>query len=221
MNTRPQLGQAVIFDLDGTLVDTVEDIANAVNDTLADFGYPTHPIGFYKKSIGGGINDLIRRSLPKDHDVSTESYIKTLDHHYKTHLNQQTKVYPYVYEILDLLKEKEVPIAVISNKRHPFTVDSVNRFFPDSFDIIIGSGGDFPLKPDPQSALHVLEEYNAKPEKSFFVGDTEYDIMTAQNSEMISLGVMWGMSNKEKLSSFNADHLFDEPKHLFEFFQHI
>ena len=107
MKNKANHSHAVIFDLDGTLIDTVEDIANSVNDVLIKFKYPTHSIDFYKENIGGGINDLIQKSLPKDHNVSTESYIESLDYFYKRHLNQNTKVYPYIYEILDLLKEKE------------------------------------------------------------------------------------------------------------------
>ena len=219
MKNKANHSHAVIFDLDGTLIDTVEDIANSVNDVLIKFKYPTHSIDFYKENIGGGINDLIQKSLPKDHNVSTESYIESLDHFYKRHLNQNTKVYPYIYEILDLLKEKEIPIAIISNKRHPFTMESVDRFFSKYVDITIGSGDVFPLKPDPQSTQHVLNEFNAKANQSFFIGDTGYDIMTAKNADMVSLGVLWGMSDKQKLSSFDPAHLFEKPDDLFYFFQ--
>ena len=141
MKNKANHSHAVIFDLDGTLIDTVEDIANSVNDVLIKFKYPTHSIDFYKENIGGGINDLIQKSLPKDHNVSTESYIESLDHFYKRHLNQNTKVYPYIYEILDLLKEKEIPIAIISNKRHPFTMESVDRFFSKYVDNVKSSSG--------------------------------------------------------------------------------
>ena len=219
MKNKTNHSQAVIFDLDGTLIDTVEDIANAVNDVLTKFNHPTHSIDFYKENIGGGINDLIQSSLPDNHNISTESYIKALDHFYIRHLNQNTKVYPYIYEILDLLQKKEIPIAIISNKRHPFTMDSVDRFFSKYIDITIGSGIEFPLKPDPKSAEYVLEKFNVKAEQSFFIGDTGYDVMMAKNSNMISLGVLWGMSDKDKLSSFDPDHLFEKPEDLFHFFQ--
>ena len=219
MKNKANHSHAVIFDLDGTLIDTVEDIANSVNDVLIKFKYPTHSIDFYKENIGGGINDLIQKSLPKDHNISTESYIESLDHFYKRHLNQNTKVYPYIYEILDLLKEKEIPIAIISNKRHLFTMESVDRFFSKYVDITIGSGNEFPLKPNPQSTQHVLSEFNAKANQSFFIGDTGYDIMTAKNADMVSLGVLWGMSDKQKLSSFDPDYLFEKPDDLFYFFQ--
>ena len=213
--------QAVIFDLDGTLVDTVEDIANAVNDVLNKFGYPTHSIDFYKENIGGGINDLIQRSLPKKHNVTTESYIDSLDHFYEKHLNKNTEVYPHIYDILDVLKSKGIPIAVVSNKRHPFTLQSVNEFFADYIDITIGSGSDFALKPDPESAEFVLNKFNAKAEDSFFVGDTGYDINTAKNAGMVSLGVVWGMSSKEKLTTFSPDHMFEKPIELLRFFEEI
>ena len=212
---------AVIFDLDGTLLDTVKDIANAVNDTLLQFGYPTHSVSFYEKNIGGGINDLIDRSLPKGHNISTETYIKNLDHYYKDHLNKSTKVYPHIYDILNLLQKRDIPMAVISNKRHPFAVNSVDRFFKDYFQIVIGSGPEYPLKPDPTSAEHVLNVLNADPAKSYFVGDTEYDILTAKNSNMKSLAVSWGMISHEELLVHQPDHIFDEPKKLLDYFKEI
>ena len=212
---------AVIFDLDGTLLDTVKDIANAVNDTLLQFGYPTHSVSFYEKNIGGGINDLIDRSLPKGHNISTEAYIKNLDHYYKDHLNKSAKVYPNVYNILDLLQDKDIPMAVISNKRHPFALNTVDRFFRDYFQIVIGSGLEYPLKPDPTSAEHVLNVLNADPAKSYFVGDTEYDILTAKNSNMKSLAVSWGMISREELLVHQPDHIFDEPKKLLDYFKEI
>ena len=212
---------AVIFDLDGTLLDTVKDIANAVNDTLLQFGYPTHSVSFYEKNIGGGINDLIDRSLPKGHNISTEAYIKNLDHYYKDHLNKSAKVYPNVYNILDLLQDKDIPMAVISNKRHPFAVNTVDRFFKDYFQIVIGSGPEYPLKPDPTSAEHVLNVLNADPAQSYFVGDTEYDILTAKNSNMKSLAVSWGMISREELLVHQPDHIFDEPKKLLDYFKEI
>ena len=212
---------AVIFDLDGTLIDTVKDIANAVNDTLLQFGYPTHSVSFYEKNIGGGINDLIDRSLPMGHNISTETYIKNLDHYYKDHLNKSAKVYPNVYNILDLLQDKDIPMAVISNKRHPFALNTVDRFFRDYFQIVIGSGLEYPLKPDPTSAEHVLNVLNADPAKSYFVGDTEYDVLTAKNSNMKSLAVSWGMISREELLVHQPDHIFDEPKKLLDYFKEI
>ena len=212
---------AVIFDLDGTLLDTVKDIANAVNDTLLQFGYPTHSVSFYEKNIGGGINDLIDRSLPKGHNISTETYIKNLDHYYKDHLNKSAKVYPHIYDILNLLQKRDIPMAVISNKRHPFAVNSVDLFFKNYFQIVIGSGPEYPLKPDPTSAEHVLNVLNADPAQSYFVGDTEYDILTAKNSNMKSLAVSWGMISREELLVHQPDHIFDEPKKLLDYFKEI
>ena len=212
---------AVIFDLDGTLLDTVKDIANAVNDTLLQFGYPTHSVSFYEKNIGGGINDLIDRSLPKGHNISTETYIKNLDYYYKEHLNKSTKVYPHIYDILNLLQKRDIPMAVISNKRHPFAVNSVDRFFKDYFQIVIGSRYNYPLKPDPTSAEHVLNVFNADPAQSFFVGDTEYDILTAKNANMMSLAVSWGMISRDELLAHEPDHIFDESKKLLDFFEEI
>ena len=112
-------------------------------------------------------------------------------------------------------------MAVISNKRHPFAVNSVDRFFKDYFQIVIGSGPEYPLKPDPTSAEHVLNVFNADPAQSYFVGDTEYDILTAKNSNMKSLAVSWGMISHEELLVHQPDHIFDEPKKLLDYFKEI
>ena len=124
-------------------------------------------------------------------------------------------------EILETLKAKDISIAVISNKRHPFTVQSVDEYFAKYIDVTIGSGSDYPLKPDPVSAQFVLSKFNCDPTNSYFVGDTGYDINTAKNAGMISIGVLWGMSDKEKLSAFEPDHLFEKSEDLLEFFKSI
>ena len=95
----------------------------------------------------------------------------------------------------------------------------LNKYFKEYIDITIGSGKEFPLKPDPTSSHHVLDMFNAKTESSYFVGDTEYDIKTAQNVGMVSVGVLWGMSGKEKLQSYDPDHMFEEPQDMLRFFE--
>ena len=213
--------KSIIFDLDGTLVDTILDIVNSVNDMLNEFNYKKRSINFYRDNVGGGIRDLLQRALPKDHGRPIDAYIDPLSRFQRKNLNKEAKIYPFVIDIINLLKNNDIPIAVISNKPHEFTVECVNKFFPDQIDIIIGSGEEYPLKPDPSSANYVLKKFNVLPKESYFVGDSGFDIETARNANMNSLGVLWGLSDEEKLSKFSPDLLFSEPIELLNFLKNL
>ena len=119
--------------------------------------------------------------------------------------------------LLDELKNRHKPIAVISNKPHEFAVECVKEFLSEHIDITIGSGDKYALKPDPESANHVLEIFNVDPKQCFFVGDSGFDIITARNTGMKSIGVLWGLSNEERLLKFDPDYLFNEPTDLLKF----
>ncbi|MFL3025698.1 MAG: HAD family hydrolase [Candidatus Neomarinimicrobiota bacterium] len=208
---------SMIFDLDGTLIDTIADIGNSVNDILNEFNYEIRSTSFYRNNVGGGIRDLLERALPKDHGRPIDAYIEPLNRFYRKNLNKEAKVFPYVIDILKKLKDNNIPTAVISNKPHEFTVECVNKFFPEYINITIGSGEEFPLKPDPKSANYVLKQFNIDSKQSYFVGDSGFDIETARNSNMISIGVLWGLSDEKKISSFSPDYLFKEPLDLLKF----
>lgn len=208
---------SIIFDLDGTLIDTIADIGNSVNDILNEFNYKKRSTNFYRDNVGGGIRDLLQRALPKDHGRPIDAYIEPLNRFYRKNLNKEAKVYPYVIDILDLLNNNNIPVAVISNKPHEFTVECVNKFFPNHIDITIGSGVEYPLKPDPKSANYVLKQFNVDPKQSYFVGDSGFDIETARNTNMNSIGVLWGLSDESKLSKFSPDLLFEKQTELLSF----
>ena len=208
---------AIIFDLDGTLLDTIVDIGNSVNDILKEFNYEQRSTSFYRDNVGGGIRDLIEKALPNDHGRPIDTYIEPLDRFYRLNLNKSAKVFPNIYDILDELKNRDIPIAVISNKPHEFAVECVKEFLSEHIDITIGSGDKYALKPDPESANHVLEIFNVDPKQCFFVGDSGFDIITARNTGMKSIGVLWGLSNKERLLKFEPDYLFNEPSDLLKF----
>ena len=210
---------SMIFDLDGTLIDTISDIGNSVNDILNEFNYEIRSTSFYRDNVGGGIRDLLERALPKDHGRPIDAYIEPLNRFYRKNLNKEAKVFPYVTDILEILKDNNIPAAVISNKPHEFTVECVNKFFPEHIDIIIGSGEEFPLKPNPKSANYVLKKFNVDSKQSYFIGDSGFDIETARNSNMNSIGVLWGLSDEKKISSFSPDYLLKEPLDLLKLLQ--
>ena len=209
--------KSIIFDLDGTLIDTIADIGNSVNDVLNEFSYKKRSTNFYRDNVGGGIRDLLERALPNNHGRPIDAYIEPLNRFYRKNLNKEAKIYPFVIDILDLLKDNDIPVAVISNKPHEFTVECVNKFFPDQIDIVIGSGEEYPLKPDPKSANYVLKKFNVDPKQSYFIGDSGFDIETARNTNMNSIGVLWGLSDEDKLSKFSPNLLFGKQIELLSF----
>ena len=210
---------SMIFDLDGTLIDTIADIGNSVNDILKEFNYKIRSTSFYRDNVNGGIRDLLERALPENHGRPIDAYIEPLNRYYRKNLNKEAKVFPYIIEILEILKDNNIPTAVISNKPHVFTIECVDQFFPKHIDITIGSGEQYPLKPNPESASYVLKKFNADPKLSYFIGDSGFDIETAKNINMLSVGVLWGLSDEKKLKSFSPDYLFKEPLDLLKFLQ--
>ena len=212
--------KAVIFDLDGTLVNSLADLAGATNHVLAEAGYPVHPVEAYRHFVGNGLDVLLRRALPAGRPDTAAVYAALLERvrqRYDTHWHDQTVPYPGVTELLAGLARHGLPIMVLSNKPDPWVVPCVRHFFPEtSFTVARGARPDVPRKPDPQAALALAAQVGVAPEQVAFVGDSSVDMRTAVNAGMPGFGATWGFREREELLSSGASALLEQPDDLLE-----
>lgn len=212
--------QLVIFDLDGTLLDTVADLANATNQALEQCGYPTHPVEAYYKFVGNGINKLFARALPTE--ASNEENVLRVRSlfvpYYNEHNADYSRPYPGVVELLHTLQEDGVKIAVASNKYHEATLKLVHHFFPDiRFTAIYGQREDVPIKPAPDIVYDILRDTGISTEQALYVGDSGVDMQTAFNAGVESVGVTWGFRSEAELREHGAAHLVHEADAILSF----
>lgn len=209
--------KAVIFDLDGTLLDTLEDLANACNYALKSCGFKIHHVKDYIRFVGNGRYKLIERIVPSKYKEDKEVINKVLrlfDEYYGEHMVDMTKPYDGIIEMINKLKEKSVKIAVVSNKPHEFAEDVVRRYFGDAFEITYGQRPNHPTKPDPKTVYEVIESLNVKKEECIYVGDSDVDVNTAKNAGVKSVGVSWGFRGEGELREAGADYIIKNPIEL-------
>lgn len=202
--------KACIFDLDGTLINSLEDLAEGVNRMLDDHGYPRQLLSIFPHLIGDGVHSLVKQALPQevldkeDIDARVADYQK----HYQSTWNQKTHPYEGIVDVLNHLKEHGIKVAVLSNKPQPFTELCCQEFFPNfPFDAVLGARPNVPRKPDPQAALEIAQSLGVTPQECAFVGDSKFDILTAVNAKMFPVGVLWGFRDKEELVTHGAKAL--------------
>lgn len=207
--------QALIFDLDGTLVDSLNDLARCTNEVLAENNVPIHPKEAYRLFVGNGVEKLIQRALPTAQQEDAEllaTMVERMRTLYSQSWDQQSAPYPDIDALLAQLVIANVPLAVLSNKPHNFTVQFIERFFPSvPFTVVRGAMEDCPLKPHPQAALEIAKRLGLAPETIGFVGDSAPDILTAKNADMIAIGVTWGFRDQAELEEHGADHIVQQP----------
>lgn len=207
----------MIFDLDGTLLNTLEEIATAANTALAALGYPTHPVSAYRLFVGGGAKKLAWRILPEDAQTQNdyERLFPVLLEVYSKTLNTLARPYDGILEALGALNAAGVKMAVLSNKPEEFTISGVKKLLPgQEFFAVRGGRADTPLKPAPDGALALAKAMGVKPEKVVFVGDSNVDISTARNAGMIPVGVAWGFRSVEELTEAGAALVLEKPEEL-------
>ena len=206
--------KAVLFDLDGTLLDTIDDIADSANYTLERFGYPTHPVDAYRYFVGRGADYLLGAILPEEARTpeNMNSLKKVYAERYNAHSLDKTRPYDGIVEAVKKLREAGLKLAVISNKPEQATKSTVLSTFPEGpFDFLAGAKPGVPLKPDPAIVRIVLDEFGISPDEAFFVGDTSVDLATAKNARCPSIGVTWGFRPEEVTG---ADFVIDDPAEL-------
>ena len=206
--------KAVIFDLDGTLIDSTAEIHYIFNELLHLNGFPKRDRQFYKTSIGKGVEDLLSKSLPEDYNGDFSSLLVQVKELYAENLNKRSKVFDGMLDVLGLLKSNQVDIGVITNKMHHLAVRCVDKFFQGYQIKTTGAEHIHPRKPNPESALVMASDFGHLPSEMLFIGDSSVDITTARNAGMIPIGVLWGNGTRSQLKNAGAEFLFETTKDL-------
>lgn len=213
--------KAAIFDLDGTLLDTLADIGNAANDVLAERGHPTHPLDAYRHFIGDGVATLFTRILPEGLPTSEliAECVSEFGVTYGRRWNENSTLFPGIADLLDELTQREIPIAILSNKPHEFVGVCVEEFLSAwPFDPILGQREGIPRKPDPAGVFEVAEFLGVSAQDCVYVGDSSVDMLTAKNSGALAVGVAWGFRPTEELVEYGAAHVLNSSPELLKLF---
>lgn len=209
--------QNVIFDLDGTLLNTIDDLADAGNWVCELHGWPTHTVEEYKRFVGNGLFKMVERFAPAEHRRAEEVQ-QVLDRdftpYYNAHKADKTAPYAGMPQLLARLKAAGVAMAVLSNKADELAGPVVEGYYPGVFPLIQGALPGVPTKPDPTLLHRMMERMGATRENTLFVGDSNVDIQTAKNGGLISCGVLWGFRSRAELVEQGADFLAETPEEL-------
>lgn len=213
--------EAVIFDLDGTLLDTLADLAASGNAMLAGRGFPGHEMEAYKGFIGAGMENLVKRIFPADATLSDADLTEALAEYkaaYSERWKDQTTLYPGIRELLNELTSRNIPIGVLSNKAQAYTQLCVDEFLSDwDWQIVLGQRESIPVKPDPAGAIEACELLKLSDRShAAFVGDSGVDMQTGVNSGMRPIGVSWGFRSREELLKAGAERIIETPAELLD-----
>ncbi len=209
--------KAVIFDLDGTLLDTLADIGASMNQVLSERGYPVFPIQDYRRMVGDGIDTLAKRTVPAE--VQTPELLAACVARnreiYATRWNLETRPYAGIDDMLKALAERGLKLAVLSNKPQDPVRQCVDHYFSHiPFEHVYGVGGSIPKKPDPAGVRQIMTEWDLPNEAILYVGDTNTDMQTAVAAGLYAIGVTWGFRDREELEANGADVIIDHPDEL-------
>ena len=206
--------KGLIFDLDGTLLDTLEDLAKASNTTLEYFGFPVHPVDAYRYFVGEGLKILMQRIVPGDDatDEQLAEYMKKFTDIYSQTWNVHSVPYEGIIEMLRSLSDTGLQLAILSNKPHDFTALCAKTFFPDNtFAFVYGQRDGIAKKPDPAGALEIAEKMGLDASEILYVGDTATDMQTGNSAGMKTIGVEWGFRDRAELENNNAWKIISTP----------
>lgn len=208
--------QTVIFDLDGTLLNTIEDLAAAGNYVCRENGWPEYSVGEFQQMVGHGIPNLVRQFSPEDcrSPLMVVNTVAQFSDYYGAHNMDKTAPYPGIPAMLKRLKSAGVHLAVYSNKADEFSQTIIRHYFPDTFDLVRGKLPGVPVKPDPTGVRQVLEALDATGADTLFVGDSDTDMDTAHNAGLAACGVTWGFRDRQVLVDAGAELLADTVEQL-------
>lgn len=210
--------QAAIFDLDGTLINSLEDLADSANAMLASYGFPTHPLDPYRYFVGNGSRKLIERCLPKEKAADSEFVEEALQRYkeiYAHHTEDKTRPYVGILPALQLLQQQGIPMGICTNKHQSAADEIVAHMFPQGmFRTISGDRPGLPRKPHPQKVLKMAEDFGVAPGRVAYFGDTSVDMDTAHNAGFYAVGVLWGFRPQEELVAHGADILLASPEEI-------
>lgn len=206
-----------MFDLDGTLADSLGDLANATNAALAALGCPTHPREKYRVLVGDGARVLCERALPAERRDLVEETLRRMRTHYDAHCFDETRLYPGIAELVTALHRRKYRLAVLSNKPDVFTKRMIEHYFqPNPFDAVVGHRAEVPLKPDPASALAIARQLDVPAKEWLYLGDTNTDMQTAKNAGLRAVGVTWGFRDREELVGSGAEVIVTAPDQVLQ-----
>lgn len=207
---------SIIFDMDGTLLDTLADLADACNEVLIRHNFPSHPLPAYKGFVGDGLHTLIKRITPAGtSDMVLQQCTALFNEIYRQNWNRKSCPYDGINAMLSALKKQGILLAILSNKPHEFTTLFVDHYFPEGlFRIVYGQRTGFPKKPDPTVALKITERLGTRSQDTVFVGDSGVDMQTAKAAGMTAAGVSWGFRSVQELTDNNADIIVHHPLEL-------
>jgi phosphoglycolate phosphatase len=214
-----KLLKTIIFDLDGTLCDTLDDIRTGVNSMLVRLGYKTRTRAELLKAINNGARELVRRSLPKEVqkiDFIVDSALEIYASEYAKCYCQRTRAFDGIKNLLAELKSRDYKLAVLTNKQDAFAKTIIEKIFGKGvFNMVVGQGA-YPAKPNPTSVLAIARALGSKPNLCVMIGDSDVDIKTGQNAQIETIGVCWGYREREVLEEIGADHLVERPEEILD-----
>lgn len=209
--------KAIIFDLDGTLCDTLSSIAHFANAALSHYGYGEIETQKYRYLVGNGADKLVHgmlSGLGVADETAFAKVIKLYNTSYDENFMYLTKAYDGITELIFALKAKGIKLCVLSNKPHSTTKKIIDTLFPNEFDLCYGKREGIPAKPNPQGVFEILDEISVLPQECLYVGDTSTDMQTGHNAGLVTIGVLWGFRDRAELMENNADFVVSKPMEI-------
>lgn len=207
--------KTVIFDLDGTLLNTLEDLKDSTNYALVQFGFPQRSLEEVRHFVGNGVQKLIERAVPAICDKETcKKCLAVFKEHYSQNMYNHTAPYMGILDVLKKLRQNEIKIGVVSNKFDFAVKELCKKYFTDLVDVAIGQADDVPKKPAPDGVFKAMKELRAEKSLTVYIGDSEVDVQTAKNSELPCIGVTWGFRDEKDLDGANV--IVNSPEELIE-----